>query len=166
MGVRCDIGAINPFAKTQKVTHLDCVVLPLALDDGVLTAQPNAAIRTARMTIAAKARIDLETEKLEMTLRTMPRKGVSISTAEILNPYIKVVGTLGAPALAVDEQGVLITGGAAVATGGISILAKAAWDRMTRGGNPCEKTEQKAAELLAERLPNLQLEDLTVSQGE
>ncbi|MDJ0940660.1 MAG: AsmA family protein [Woeseiaceae bacterium] len=158
------IGVINPFARTQQVTELDCVVLPLALDDGVLTAQPNAAIRTTRMTIAAKAEIDLATEKLQMTFRTMPRKGISISTAELFNPYVKVVGELSRPTLAVDEQGVLITGGAAVATGGLSILAKAAWDRMTRGGNPCEKTAKESTELLAERMPDLELEDLTVSQ--
>ena len=88
----------------------------------------------------------------------MPRKGISISTAELFNPYVKIVGTLGAPMLAVDEQGVLITGGAAFATGGLSILAKAAWDRLSRSAEPCDEVRKEAQKAFADRMPGIRLE--------
>ena len=95
---------------------------------------------------------------MDISVRTTPRKGISISTAELFNPYVKIVGSLGKPALAVDEQGVLISGGAAVATGGLSILAKAAWDRVGRRGNPCDETRKDAREAFAGRLSELEVE--------
>jgi hypothetical protein len=86
--------------------------------------------------MVVKSSINLQSEKLSLQFETTPRKGFTISAGEILNPYVKVVGTLAKPTLAVDEQGVLISGGAAVATGGLSILAKAAWQRLARDKKP------------------------------
>ena len=40
---------------------------------------------------------------------------------------------------------------AAVATGGLSILAKATWDRLVRSGNPCETAAQQGREALQGR---------------
>jgi len=61
--------------------------------------------------------------------------------------------TLAKPTLAVDEQGVLISGGAAVATGGLSILAKAAWRRLSRDKNACQTAAEKSVEALGDRFP-------------
>jgi hypothetical protein len=106
---------------------------------------------TKNVSILTTAEIDLETEKLDLTFRTTPRRGVVISAGEIFNPFVKVIGTLAAPRLAVDEQGVLLSGGAAVATGGLSILAKAAWDRLNRSRDPCGDMSKKSRDALADR---------------
>jgi hypothetical protein len=58
---------------------------------------------------------------------------------------------MAAPRLAVDEQGALISGGAAVATGGLSILARAAWDRLNRSSDPCGDVATQALEALSGR---------------
>ena len=49
---------------------------------------------------------------------------LSVSAAELVNPYVQIVGKLAQPRLAVGETGVLITGGVAVATGGLPLLAR------------------------------------------
>jgi len=152
------LSVINPFYDANAPTALDCMVAPFVVEAGQLTAEPQIVVRTGKLNMFVKPSVNLKSEKLDLSVRTMPRKGISISTAELFNPYVKVVGTLGAPALAVDEQGVLITGGAAVATGGLSILAKAAWDRLIRSAEPCEETRNAAHESLAARLPDIEFE--------
>jgi hypothetical protein len=106
---------------------------------------------TNKLRIGSDAAIDLKTEKLEMTFRTTPRKGLTISAGEILNPFVMVVGTLAEPRLAVDAKGSLISGGAAVATGGLSILARATWNRLVRSKDPCETASAQGIATLKDR---------------
>jgi hypothetical protein len=118
-----------------------------------LITQPFALVLNSNARMVIDSSINLGTEKLSLQFQTTPRKGITISAGEILNPYVKVVGTLANPTLAVDEQGVLISGGVAVATGGISILAKAAWQRLSRDKKPCQTAAEKSIEVLGERFP-------------
>jgi hypothetical protein len=50
----------------------------------------------------------------------------------------------------VDPKGALFSGGAAVATAGISILAKGVWDRMFQAGDPCAASAAEADKLAKE----------------
>jgi len=149
------ISVINPFSKSDSSVYFDCVVVPLEFDEGQLQTQPHVLIRTDKVRIVSESSIDLRSEKIDMQFRTAPRKGITISAGEILNPYVKLVGTLAAPRLAVDQQGMLISGGAAVATGGLSILAKAAWQRMSRSKDPCTETREQSIEVLGGRFSDL-----------
>jgi len=148
------VRTINPFSKSSPVTPLSCVIIPWRFEDGLVTSVPNSFMRTDKINIAARARINLKNENLKLNIKTTPRGGISFSTAELFNPYVQVVGTLAAPRLAVDEQGVLITGGAAAATGGLSIIATTVWDRLTRSGSPCRETEKQARKGLQALLPD------------
>jgi hypothetical protein len=67
----------------------------------------------------------------------------------VLNPYVKIVGTLAEPKLTIDEKGMLVSGGAAVATGGLSVLARATWDRLPRGDDPCGAAVKEGRQALA-----------------
>lgn len=145
------LATINPFAKTAGKSTIECVVLPVEVNAGRLGLTPEAFVRTDKVNIGSNASIDLKSEKLEMTFRSTPRKGRTISAGEIFNPFVMVVGTLAAPRLAVDAKGSLISGGAAVATGGLSILARATWDRLVRSRNPCEAAARQGLESLQGR---------------
>jgi uncharacterized protein involved in outer membrane biogenesis len=149
------VDAINPFAKSDKETSVECVVLPIEINDGALGVIPEALMRTNKIRIVSDASINLKSEKIEMTFRTTPRKGLTISAGEILNPFVMVVGTLAAPRLAVDAKGTLLSGGAAVATGGLSILARATWDRLVRSKNPCETAAEEGRQALQDRFADL-----------
>ena len=149
------VDTINPFAKSDNETSVECVVLPIEINEGALEVNPEALVQTDKIRIVSDASINLKSEKIEMTFRTTPRKGLTISAGEILNPFVMVVGTLAAPRLAVDAKGTLISGGAAVATGGLSILARATWDRLVRSKNPCETAAEQALEVLQVRFADL-----------
>lgn len=101
--------------------------------------------------------MNLGNEKIQLSVRTTPRRIVSFSAAELVNPYIQIVGTLGSPRLAVDETGVLITGGATVANGGLSLLARGLWDRLSKSGDACGQMATQALKALEGRLPDLAL---------
>jgi len=152
------LSAINPFSETAEYTEFECVILPLEIKSGMLSSNPNALVATSKLRIVANLEIDLEDESLVANIRTTPKKGISFSAGEVFNPYVKVVGTLAKPRLAVDEQGVLIAGSAAVATGGLSVLARAAWTRLSRSKDPCGELVEKSREELAERFPDLTVE--------
>jgi len=149
------LSVINPFYKADPYTSFECIVLPLRFTNGTLVSEPNVVVLTDKLRIVSNASINLESEALDLGFRSTPRKGVVISAGEILNPFVKVVGTLAAPKLAVDEQGVLLSGGTAVATGGLSILARAAWDRLNRSSDPCGDISKQAHEALGGQFPDI-----------
>jgi uncharacterized protein involved in outer membrane biogenesis len=153
------LSAINPFRKTDPYTNFECIILPITITDGQVTSAPNAFMSTDKMRIAGRASLNLKTEKIRIGVRTTPRNRVSsISAAELMNPFVQVVGTLASPRLAVDEAGVLMTGGVAVATGGLSLLAKGLWDRLSKSKDPCKQVSDQAIEALGPRLPELVIE--------
>lgn len=149
------IGTINPFSKTEEYAQFECIVLPLEINAGILTSNPSSLVATSKMQIVTKSQVNLASEKIEVNIQTTPKQGISFSAGDIVNPYIKVVGTLARPRLAVDEKGALLSGGAAFATGGLSILAKAAWDRLARSRDPCAAATEQGREALGSRFPEL-----------
>jgi hypothetical protein len=149
------ISVINPFAKRDSKVNLECLVVPVEFTNGNAVTRPSLMVRTDKMTMVSNSSIDLGSEKIELQFQTSPRKGVTISAGEVLNSYVKVIGTLTSPRLAVDQQGMLISGGAAVATGGLSILARAVWDRLSKSSDPCTAAEEKGLEEIGDRFSEL-----------
>jgi len=131
------ISAVNPFSKDDPYTEISCVAALGVFKNGILEIDPGIVVQTDKMNIVSKGSIDFRQEKLDLNFKTGARKGIGISAGEFINPYIKVAGTLADPKLKLDRQGTLVVGGAAVATAGLSILAKAAWDRVFREKDPC-----------------------------
>ena len=152
------LNTINPFRKTDPYTDFECLIVPLTVTDGTVSGAPSAFASTSKIRLVAQGEVNLKDEKIRLSVRTTPRRIVSFSAAELVNPYIQIVGTLAAPRLAVDEAGVLITGGAAVATGGLSLLARGLWDRLSKSGDACGQMSQQALQELDGRLPDLVLE--------
>jgi hypothetical protein len=152
------LNTINPLRKPDLYTDFECMIVPLSIEDGKVTGAPSIFASTAKIRAVAEGSVDLKTEKIKVGLRTTPRKIVSVSAGELFNPYVQIVGTLAAPRLAVDETGVLITGGAAVATGGLSLLARGIWNRLSKAGDACQQTSRQALKELDGRLPDLALD--------
>lgn len=135
---------INPFVKKDPYVTIACSALLLTIDDGTATGKPVYVQQTDKVRILANANIDLKTEKLSVVFNTIPQKGLGISLSNLINPYVKISGTLAEPSLAMDASGALVQGGAAVATAGLSIVAKAFHDRFLTGKDPCAKAVKEA----------------------
>ncbi|MBL8201617.1 MAG: AsmA family protein [Chromatiales bacterium] len=142
------VTTVVPGMASREATSVRCMAAFVTATGGVLRSAPAVVLQTDRVNIITRGSIDFRTEQLELFLNTAPRRGrVDVTVAEIVNPYLKVTGSLAEPGIGVDPKGVLFTGGAAVATAGISILAKGVWDRMFRAEDPCAVAAEEAERL-------------------
>jgi len=130
--------AFNPFAKEDPTTELECGVALLSFDGGVATLEP-MAFQSDKMTMLGDGKIDFRTEKLKLEWITKPRKGIGISASMITNPYVRLGGTLSAPSVQLKEAEAVVSTGAAVATMGLSLVAKGMFDRITAEKKVCKK---------------------------
>ena len=90
------------------------------------------------MTLVIDGSVDLEPETLDLSIRTKPREGLGISIGGVANSFFKLGGTLQTPQLKIDPTASVTTTGAALATGGLSLVAKGLWDRVTAEGDICK----------------------------
>ena len=127
---------LNPFAETSEYTLLDCAVMAAELTDGLIKVFP-VIFHTEQLTILSEGTVDMNTENLDLSFNTKPRTGIGLSTGMIINPLIKVGGRLTTPAVEMDPEGTLVSGGLAVATVGLSLLAKSMSDRFLSSKDPC-----------------------------
>jgi uncharacterized protein involved in outer membrane biogenesis len=118
--------------------EVECSVLAARATDGMLTLDPGFVFRSAQLDLSAEGKVNLRNEKIGVRFTNRARKGLGISAASLINPYVEITGTLSKPTLGLDIASSAITGGAAVATGGITLLAKPLYDRFLQKGNPCD----------------------------
>ena len=137
--------SLNPLAEHEEFSNWECTVVSVNLVDGLADIDGMLA-QGEKVMIVGGGDIDLKTEKLNIEFNTKPRSGVGISADMFVTPFVKVKGTLASPNVGLNEKGTLLTGGAAVATGGLSLLLKAAFDRATAEGDQCKKALETAGQ--------------------
>ncbi len=133
------LSALNPFDDDEEISQYDCTVLSINIVDGQADID-GLLTQSEKLMIVGGGHIDLKTEELKIEFNTKPRSGVGVSAGMFVTPFIKVTGTLAEPGIGLDKKGSLLTGGAAVATGGLSLLYKGLFDRVTAEGDHCEET--------------------------
>jgi len=143
------VNAVNPFAKQDPYTNVVCAAILLRMKDGVVSGKPALVQQTEKLRIFANTKIDLKTEKMDADFKMIPQKGLGLSVSNLVNPYVKVTGTLAEPSLILDPESILIEGGVAVATAGLSLLAKGLKDRYLSEKDPCGKAVEEFDAALA-----------------
>ena len=143
------LDALNPFAKQDNYTTINCAVFAANFENGVMTLDP-AAFQTTKVTIIGDGVIDFGTEELRLDWITKPRKGIGISASMFTNPYIRLGGTLSKPQIEMKPAQAVASTGLAVVTMGLSLVAKGMADRITAEKKVCEKAMKQVAEMDAE----------------
>ncbi len=138
--------SLNPFAKKEDYTAIECGVYLVQFGDGIASIEA-VALRTDKMTMGGRGRVNLDTEALDVSWTSKPRKGVGLSASSITNSYIKLGGTLSKPNLEVKPIEAMVTTGAAAATLGVSIVARGLWDRVTSGKDVCKAARKQVDKL-------------------
>ncbi|MCP4896355.1 MAG: hypothetical protein GY906_05215, partial [bacterium] len=140
----------NPFAESEKSSHLECAVILSTFADGYANLE-EMAMQSDRMTLLGSGSVNLDSEEIKLNWITKPRKGFGLSASMITNPYISLGGTLANPRLDLKPLEAMTTTGIAVATGGLSILAKGLYDRVTSERKVCKQAKQDGRKALEER---------------
>jgi len=131
-------------AESSAYTSLECLVWGADIVAGRVTVDPMIT-HLEQFTILSKGSVNLQTEKLNLSFNTKPRKGLGITPGTVINTLIKVGGTLKKPAIEIDPAGAIVGGTAAVATAGLSIIAKSFSDRFLSSKDPCGDARKELA---------------------
>jgi len=135
------LDALNPLAKRAEYTPLSCAVAHFQVKDGIAGAQNGVAIETDSVNIVGSGAVDLRTERLDFTVKPEAREGLGINVGSSLAGLVRISGRLAEPTIGVDSEGAARTAasvGAALATGGLSVLGQALLDRTSRDPHPCQ----------------------------
>ena len=144
------LDALNPFRKSSPYTPFECGIAAAQIAGGKAAIEPIAA-RTDKMTILGKGKVDLDTEAIDLVWTIKPRRGVGITPGSITNPYIKLGGTLASPSLEAKPLEAAASTGAAVATGGLTLLFRGLYDRITAERKVCVNALERARKDEAEK---------------
>lgn len=132
------LDAINPKSWRHSNVAVECVALRLNFQEGVAQGDPGFAVQTRELNVLARGAIDLRNERLDLDVITRPRRGLGISAGDLLNPFVRVGGTLREPRVVPDPRKGIVAGGSWLATGGALPLFNMLRARFL-GGSVCEK---------------------------
>jgi hypothetical protein len=130
---------IMPKSQENFSTQFSCIAANLQISDGLVTTRPAIAFTSEKVAVVTKGTLDLKTEKMNFNFNSTPTNALKINPGEMFHPYILISGTLANPAVGVDPGKAALHGGAAIATMGISILAKGVLDRAGNAIPICEE---------------------------
>ena len=136
---------LNAISKEEEVktgAQLECAVLHLDVADGIGTSTNGMALRTDRVNVLGAGTVNLTSGDIDLQFKTAQRKGLGISIMGLADSFIRLTGTLAQPKVDVNVGGVVTHGGAAVATGGLSLVFESLFTRLTAFSNPCETVLQ------------------------
>ncbi len=118
---------VNPFRKSDPTTELRCAVVRLPLHDGVAKIERSVAYETSKINMVTAGLVDLREETLDLAIRPSVNQGLRIGVANLAE-LVRVTGPLMEPRIGLDTMGAArqtVSIGAAVATGGLSLLGEA-----------------------------------------
>lgn len=141
------LNKLNPFAKSDPTTTLECALVKFDVEDGVLKSSKQLVVETTKMEIIGDGHIDLNDETLSIGISPSTKGGVGVNVGSLVK-FMKLGGTLANPKPAADAAGLLKSGaaiGAAASTGGLSIVAEGLVKQAVNAGNACERALQPPA---------------------
>jgi len=132
--------SLNPFAKKDPFTVLKCGVVYSKVLDGQAKIDKGIAFETSAMNVIGSGGADLKEEMLDLGIKTEPREGLGVSVGGLAS-VVRLSGPFSNPGVKVDPLGAgkaALSVGAAIATGGLSLLAGGIADRVTADSAPCD----------------------------
>ena len=133
---------LNPAEEKKDYTAIKCMVSRFDIKKG-LAESTALVVDTDRMSVVGEGRIDLRTEKLDLSLKPLIKGGaggLSLSLGELAKPF-KLGGTLAKPALALDSAAAALALGKSIGGTALFGLAGIAGVLVGKGDdndeNPC-----------------------------
>ena len=139
--------AVNPFRTVNPSTDLQCAVIRLPLAGGIAQIDRSIALETKQIDAAVSGTLDFRNETLDLAIRPRIRQGIAIEIPQIAE-LVRFRGTFAAPTVAVDAMAsaaAIARIGAAIGTGGLSVLGGSIFAQSTAGAGACDVALGKAA---------------------
>ncbi len=133
--------AVNPFRKVDLNTELQCAIIRLPLAGGIAKVDRSIGIETNKIGANASGTLDFRNETLDLSIKPQIRKGISLNIDSIAS-LVRFHGPFTAPTVGVDaiaSAATVATIGAAISTGGVSLLGQSLLSSATAdSGAPCQ----------------------------
>jgi hypothetical protein len=133
------ITEINPFRERESIVEVHCGAIHFDLAEGVASTRNGLAMKTDRVTLLGGGEISFPEESMKIVIAPKARKGLGISPSSIAK-MVRFGGTLSKPKVEADAKGILKSGaaiGAAIFSGGLSLIAQGLLDRLQAGAEVC-----------------------------
>ncbi len=126
-------------AKNSDRLDLSCLSARLPFQSGVARGEGIVGVRSDASQLLTGGTVDMRSQTLDLRGRVRARSGISLGWSTF-GGNVKIVGKLAKPEWRVDESGVAAIAriGAAIVTGGISIVATSIWDGANPESDPCQ----------------------------
>lgn len=127
-------------AKSSDRVQLACAAANLPFKGGRAAAKPIAGARSEASQLLTSGFVDLRRQTLDLRGRVRARSGVTLGVSTLADE-VKLVGKISKPDVSMDEGGALAALariGAAILTGGVSIVGTALWDAANPASDPCQ----------------------------
>lgn len=134
---------LNPFAKTEKATPLECVDIRFQGENGLFKSLDPLLVETNKMRILGRGHIDLGEERLKFGFTPVAKQGIGVNIGSVAQA-VGIAGPIRSPKPVADAEGLLkttLSAGAAISTGGLSLLAEGLFRRATTGPSPCAEAK-------------------------
>lgn len=152
------IDKLNPFTQKRTQTDIECVAVHFKGKNGNFISDDGLAVETNTTKIIGTGKLDLAQEELSLGVSPIARKGVGINVGAAAG-LVRLGGTFSKPKVVADPGGMVTGGlstGAAIYTGGLSLLAQGLYKRAMYAGSACdgELDAIPSAEALPDELIN------------
>ena len=117
----------NPFRTVEPSTELHCAVIRLPLANGVAQIDRSIAVETRELDVSVSGTLDFRNETLDLSIKPRVRQGIPVNVPQIAE-LVRFHGPFTSPTVGVDAMASAATiarVGAAVSTGGLSVLGEA-----------------------------------------
>jgi hypothetical protein len=131
--------AINPFRAVKPSTELTCAVIRLPLSGGVAQVDRSIALETKEVDVSMSGTLDFRNETLDLSIRPRVRQGIPIEIPQIAE-LVRFTGPFAAPTVSVDavaSAAAIARVGAAIGTGGLSVLGETILAGASAGAGAC-----------------------------
>jgi uncharacterized protein involved in outer membrane biogenesis len=132
-------GAVNPFRDKKGGTDLKCAVVRLPVHNGVARTDHSIALETEEIGVSATGTLDLRNETLDLSLKPQVRSGIPLDVAGFAD-VVRVSGSFRDPQVGIDpakSAAAIARIGAAVGTGGWSLLGETLLNNSAAADSPC-----------------------------
>jgi len=127
-------------ARDADEIDLNCASLRLPFRAGVARGSGIAGARSEASQLLTSGTVDMRRQEVDLHGKVRARSGINLGISTFTGD-VKIVGRIAKPQLSLDQAGLggaLARIGAAIVTGGISIIATSIWDGANPASDPCQ----------------------------
>ena len=133
------VSALNPLDKEKNTTTINCSAAKFDINDGLFKTYKGFIADSEAFTITGESMINFKDQAIDIKVNTNPKEGLGLGLGDLARA-IQIKGTIESPKVALNPEGIAELGatiGAAVATGGVSLLAQGQIEKLKAKSDVC-----------------------------